>query len=114
MKRNIVVLFILLVAVCPARAQQPPQSHVFSEYMKDTKETRVETTMLYVGNTPEQFLQLQLRAWYPKQKLVQPAKRIGLDIYSFARAPLYQQEADWQLVAVADGETLALGRLDRL
>jgi hypothetical protein len=111
MKSHLIVLLCLLAVVCPAQPPQSPSSHITTEYLKDSKETRVSTNMLYVVNTPEQFLQLQLSAWYPKQQLVQPAKRISLDIFSYSRAPLYLREADWQVAVVADGETLELGRL---
>ena len=52
------LLLVFALPVC-ARAQS-----VRTEYMKDSKQTAVETNLLYLLNTPEQFVEMQLRGLY--------------------------------------------------
>jgi hypothetical protein len=60
-KHRIVFLVLLMLRVFSYVSVQG--SGVQMEYLKDSKTTRVETYMLYVYNTPDQFVELRLRSW---------------------------------------------------
>jgi hypothetical protein len=84
---------------------------VHTEYMKDYKTTRVETSMLYVYNTPDQFVQLTLRSWYKGEKLTSSPAKVDLEVFSFSKNPLYKKDKDRALVIVADGQESPIGNL---
>jgi hypothetical protein len=86
-------------------------SGVRSEYMKDNKTTRVETNMLYVYNTPDQFVQLVLRSWYKGEKLTSPPTKVDVEVFSFSRNPLYRKDKDRPFTIVADEEQATIGTL---
>ena len=86
-------------------------SGVHAEYLKDSKQTKVETSTLYIYNTPEQFVELALRAWYKGEKLTAPPTKVDVEIFSFSKNPLYPKEKDRPLVVVADGSPLPMGSL---
>src|SRR5689334_3645286 len=90
---------ILLTAMLYAQT-----SGVHSEYMKDSKSTKVETSSLYVYNTPEQFVELLFRSWYKGEKLTTPPTKIDLEIFSFSKNPIYSKEKDRPLVVIIDGQ----------
>ncbi|MDQ3907132.1 MAG: hypothetical protein M3268_02185 [Acidobacteriota bacterium] len=96
-----------------ARARQTPPPRVEKAYMKNVNRTRVDSALLYVANTPEQFVGLQLRAWYATQTLSKPADQIVLELFSFAHAALYRRDDERRLVAEADGSQIDLGPLSR-
>lgn len=83
-------------------------SHVRSEYLKDIKMTKVETDLMYVTNTPSQFVQMSLVSRYKGEKLVQPPSKVTLSIQSSSKDALYRKDKDRRLVAIADGEELSL------
>ena len=74
-KLHMIILVLLILGVSPSGHAQG--SGVHSEYMKDNKTTRVETNMLYVLNTPDQFVELMLRSWYKGDKLTAPPTKSG-------------------------------------
>lgn len=86
-------------------------SGVRTEYMKDNKSTRVETNMLYLINTPEQFLELQLRSWFKGSTISAPAREVAVEIYSFSKKPLFKKEADREIVAITDSGESKVGTL---
>jgi hypothetical protein len=96
-----VFLLIFALPVC-ARAQT-----VRAEYMKDVKRTKVETNLLYLLNTPEQFVEVQFSTTYKGETLVKPPDKIEMTVWSVSKKALYRSSG--QLSAVADGERLKLG-----
>jgi len=108
-KRCLFLAVLLVLTACVTGKAQ--SSGVHSEYMKDTKTTRVETFMLYVYNTPDQFVELQLRSWYKGEKLMSPPTKVDVEVFSFSKNPLYKKDKDRSLVIVADGQESAVGNL---
>lgn len=108
-KVHILFLNLLLLATCVTANAQGTGVH--AEYMKDNKTTRVETSMLYVYNTPDQFVELTLRSWYKGEKLTSPPTKVDLEVLSFSKNPLYKKDKDRALVIVADGQESPIGNL---
>jgi hypothetical protein len=105
---HVLFLNLLLLATCvTANAQET----VHTEYSKDYKTTRVETSMLYVYNTPDQFVELILRSWYKGEKLTSAPTKVDLEVFSFSKNPLYKKDKDRALVIVADGQESPIGNL---
>lgn len=105
-------LFLLLaISLSSATLVQAQDPHVRSEYMPKVKMTKVETDMLFVTNTAEQFVQVGLVAVYPNQQRVTPPKNVTLTIFSNSRKLLYESTKDQKLVAVTDGESWNVGEL---
>src|SRR4051812_39967300 len=94
--------FICLSAGIAVLAQG---SHVHSEYLPKIKMTKVETDMLFVSNTPEQFMQIGFVARYPNQQLVTPPKNITVTMFSNSLKPLYENSKNQNLIAVTDGDS---------
>jgi hypothetical protein len=107
-KVHVVVLNLLLLATC---VNGNAQDTVHTEYMKKNKTTRVETSMLYVYNTPDQFVELILRGWYKGEKLTSPPTKVDLEVLSFSKKPLYKKDKDRAFVIVADGQESPMGNL---
>lgn len=108
-KRHIFRTILLMLATyvtCNAQG-----SGIHTEYMKDNKTTRVETNMLYVYNTPDQFVELVLRSWYKGEKLTSPPTKVDVEVFSFSKNPLYKKDKDRSLVIVADGQESSIGNL---
>lgn len=101
-----VLLILATYAICNGQ-----ESGIHTEYMKDNKTTRVETNVLYVYNTPEQFVELVLRSWYKGEKLTSPPTKVDVEVFSFAKSPLYKKDKDRSLVIVADGQEYPVGNL---
>lgn len=108
-KVHILFLTLLLLATCVTANAQDTGVH--TEYMKDNKTTRVETSMLYVYNTPDQFVELIFRSWYKGEKLTSAPTNVDVDVFSFSKNPLYKKDKDRPLVAVADGQESQIGKL---
>lgn len=108
-KVHVLLLSLLLVATCVIGNAQGPG--IRTEYMKDNKTTRVETNMLYVYDTPDQFVQLMLRSWYKGEKLTSAPTKVDLEVFSFSRNSLYKETKDRALVIVADGQEFPIGKL---
>ena len=104
----LVLSLLMLVSTCLVGGQTPG---IHIEYMKDNKSTRVETNLLYVYNTPDQFVELMLRSGYKAEKLVKPPSGVSLEIFSLSKTPLYRKDRDRSVVAIADGTELAIGSL---
>ena len=101
---------ILAIALATLGQGQPPRVH--TEYMRAEDMTQVATNVLYVVNTPEQFMQLQFSGWYQGRQPVSPVALLKLGLYSFATAANYQTESQRRLVVVADGMAHDWGLLD--
>lgn len=104
-------LFLVLATCLTCMAQN---SGIHTEYMKDNKTTRVETSMLYVYNTPDQFVQLMLRSWYKGEKLTSPPTKVDIEIFSFSKTQIYKNDKDRSLVIIADGQEAVIGNLKNL
>jgi hypothetical protein len=103
-----VSLLLCLAANIHGQAQDP---HVHSEYMPKVKMTKVETDMLFVSDTPEQFMQIGFIGRYPNQQLITPPKIVNLTMFSNSAKPLYENSKDQRLVVVTDGESWKAGDL---
>ena len=110
MKSKHVFLLILLTWSSATTIGQTQDSHVHSEYMPKVKMTKVETDMLFVSDTSEQFMQLGFEARYPSGQL-KPPKNITLTIFSNSPKPLYENSKDQTLLAITDGESWKVGEL---
>jgi hypothetical protein len=83
-----------------------------TEYMKDDKTTRVETSLLYVRNTPDQFVELMFRGWFKGEKPVKPPTKIAIEMFSLAKNPLYESKRS--LIAICDGAQFEIGQVSDL
>jgi hypothetical protein len=108
-KVHLLFLSLLLLASCVTANAQDTGVH--TEYMKDNKTTRVESSMLYVSNTPDQFVELRLLSWYKGEKLTAPPAKVDLEVLSFSKDPLYKKDKDRAFVIVADGQESTMGNL---
>lgn len=108
-KVHVLFLTLLLLATCVTGNAQ--ETGIYTEYTKDYKTTRVETSMLYVYNTPDQFVELRLRSWYKGEKLAAAPTKVDLEVLSFSKNPLYKKDKDRALVIVADGQESPIGNL---
>ena len=108
-KVHVLLLSLVVLATCVTGNAQG--SGIRTEYIKDDKTTRVETNMLYVYNTPDQFVQLILRSWYKGEKLTSAPTKIDLEVFSFSKNSLYKETKDRGLVIVADGQEFTFGKL---
>ena len=107
-KPAFLILAFYLSFVTTGQAQD---THIRSEYMPKFKMTKVESDMMFVINTPDQFMQLGLIARYPNQQLVTPPKNVSLTIFSNSPKPLYESKKDQNLTAVTDGQSWKAGEL---
>jgi hypothetical protein len=106
------ILFLILAFVLSAAAiGQTQDPHVRSEYMPKVKMTKVETDMMFVINTNEQFMQLGLVARYPGQQLVKPPKNVTVTIFSNSPKLIYERTKDQNFIAVTDGQSWKAGEL---
>lgn len=105
------LLFIAFVLFGCLLSVEGQTSGVRTEYMKDDKTTRVETNLLYVVNTPEQFVELQLRSWYKGEKLTSGATKVEIAFYSFSKSQLYKKDKDRVVVILGDGVETKVGTL---
>jgi len=111
-KVHVLFLNLLLLSTCVIGNAQ--ETGIHTEYMKDTKTTRVETSMLYVHNTPDQFVELIFRSWYKGEKLTSSPTQVDLEVFSFSKNPLYKKDKDRALVIVADGQEFPIGKLTNM
>ena len=111
-KVHVLLLSLLLLTTYVTGNAQ--ESGIRTEYMKDNKTTRVETNMLYVYNTPDQFVELMLRSWYKGEKLTSAPIKVNLEVFSFSKDPLYKKDKDRELVIVADGQEFPIGKLTNM
>jgi TonB family protein len=103
MKISRLVLLAFCVFVLPSfvNAQDP---HVHTRYVEDSKTTVVETDLMYVINTPQQFVQVGLITRYSGERLEKPLKKVNLLIWSFSKADLYRKDTTRTLKVNTDGE----------
>jgi hypothetical protein len=81
-KRHMLPIMLVFVICVTCYAQG---SGIHTEYMKGEKTTRVETSMLYVYNSTDQFVQLMLRSWYKGEKLTSRPPRWTSRYFLFRR-----------------------------
>jgi hypothetical protein len=109
MKNAFILFFLVLLS---ARVGLAQESHVESRYEKSIDRTIVSSDVLYVINTPLQFMQIQLIGRYPgKGRPTQLPDRIYFEIYSYAPNALYQLDAKHRLLVKADDKVLDFGLL---
>jgi len=108
-KVHVLFLSLLVLATCVTANAQDTGVH--TEYTKDAKTTRVETSMLYVHNTPDQFVEVIFRSWYKGEKLTSAPTKVDVEVFSFSQNPLYKKDKDRVLVIVADGQQSPIGNL---
>jgi TonB family protein len=103
MKISRLFLLAFYAFVLPAfvNAQDP---HVHTRYVKDSKTTVVETDLMYVINSPQQFVQIGLITRYPGERLEKPLKKVDLLIWSFSKDGLYRKDIARTLKVNTDGE----------
>jgi hypothetical protein len=111
MKSSRLFFLILACYLSFAAIGQSQDTHVRSEYMPKIKMTKVESDMMFVINTVEQFMQVGLIARYPNQQLVTPPKNVTVTIFSNSPKLLYEGTNDQNLIAITDGESWKAGEL---
>jgi hypothetical protein len=109
MKTGLLIQTILFILI-GATQLYAQGTGVRTEYLKDDKSTKVETNMLYLGNTTDQFVGLQLTGRYKGEKLTS-APKIEVTIYSFSKDPIFKKDKDRILVIIADGTEMNLGTM---
>ena len=102
-----VIFFLIVFGALELSAQG---TGVKSEYLKDGNITKVETNMLYVGNTADQFVGIQLTGTYKGEKLESPPK-IEITVFSFSKEPIYKKDKDRVVVIIANGAETNVGTL---
>jgi hypothetical protein len=100
-------LFLIVIGAAELRSQD---TGVRSEYLKDDKATKVETNMLYLLNTGDQFLGMQFSGRFKGETLTS-SPTVEITIYSFSKDPLYKKDKDRTLALIADGVEAELGIL---
>ena len=109
MNKFLILVVLSLSMLTVVRAQE---SHVEAKYFKEIDRTVVNSDLIYAINNPSQFLQIQLRGRFVgKGKPAQMPDRLSLEIYSFARDPLYQSDANRRLKVKVDDQVLDFGLL---
>lgn len=93
----------------PAQGQKP---RVQKQYDKAENSTEVTANVLYLLNTPEHFIQLQVRGRHWGSQPILPAGGVYFEFYSFAAEKKYRAAGDRQLSGVADGRPLKFWRWD--
>jgi hypothetical protein len=100
------------MALAMSAVTRGQDSHVLTRYEKGIDRTVVHSDLLYVVNTPSQFIQIQMVGRYPKQgKPTEPPDRIYVEFFSFAAKPLYQMDVAHRLQVKADDQILDFGLL---
>jgi hypothetical protein len=95
---------ILAASLAPhARGQKP---RVQKQYDKTANATEVAANVLYLLNTPEHFIQLQVRGRHWGSQPILPAGGVYFEFYSFAAEKKYRAEGDRRLSGVAGGRPL--------
>lgn len=112
MKSSPLLFLILAFYLSLAAIGQTQDTHVRSEYMPKIKMTKVESDMMFLINTVEQFMQIGLIARYPNQQLVTPPKNITVTIFSNSPKLLYESTKDQNLIALTDGKSWKAGELE--
>lgn len=109
MKKAPILLILLLVAVSTGVAQA---SHVESRYEKSIDRTIVRSDLLYVINSPSQFMQIRFGCRYPGKGMPsQLPEQIYFDISSYSPNALYQLDAKHRLLVKADDKVIDFGLL---
>lgn len=111
MKFYKITLSLLIFGMLATAFGQTQDPHVRTEYLPKVKMTIVETDMMFVINTPEQFMQVGLVARYPNQQLITPPKAINITIFSNSPKLIYENTKDQNLIVVTDGESWRAGEL---
>lgn len=103
---------LIITSCIISYAQEEP--HVRSTYLTSVNVTVIETDVMYLTDTPAQFVQVFLRSSYKGEKLNKSPDKILLTILSTSQDVLY--ELDWRrnLAAVTDGKSWGLGEVRRL
>ena len=73
------LFLILAIYLSVTAVGQAQDTHVRSEYIPKIRMTKVESDMMFVINTAEQFMQVGLVARYPNQQLVASPKNVYPD-----------------------------------
>jgi TonB family protein len=104
MKISSLFLFMFFALVLPTSlgVQEP---HVHTRYVKESKTTIVETDLMYIIDTPQQFVQLGFLTRYPTERLEKPPKKIDLLIWSFSKEVLYREVKDHAVKFYTDAES---------
>jgi hypothetical protein len=109
-KLLISITFIFVPAFFVAGQQQ--KSRVHTEYLKDTNRTTVAANTLYVFNSPEQFVQLQLRGLIWGKEPLFPAEQLRLEFYSFSQSAIFKKEEDREIEITIDDHKLKLSKAE--
>ncbi len=101
--------FVAILVFASATIISGQGTGVRTEYLKDDNSTKVDTNMLYLLNTDDQFVQITFGSIFKGQdRPASPPKKIDIQIYSFSKKAVFK---DRSLVVITDTEEAKLGSL---
>jgi hypothetical protein len=101
--------FVLLLLLLGQTGGPPAPIHtVYDDYWKSTE---IKTNWLYVINAPDQFLQLKLVGRFDGKTMPKTGPGV-LEIQVISHAPKHKYVAPPELVAIADGVELRIGKME--
>lgn len=109
MRSSGIALLLILILPVVLFGQTP---HLKTAYDKESNRTQVLANTLYLVNTPEQFIQLQLGGVIWGRQPLFPAEEVVLEFYSFGSTAKYKDLKSRRLTVVLDGKELQLGTLE--
>lgn len=104
------ISFVLLLLLLGQTGGPPAPIHtVYDESMKSTE---IRTNFLYVLNAPDQFLQLKLVGRFPGKQMPKGGPTI-FEVEIISQAMEHRYVGLPELVAIADGVELRIGKMDQ-
>jgi hypothetical protein len=103
------ISFILLIILLGQTGGAPTPIH--TDYDKYWHWTEIKTNWLYVLNSPDQFLQLKLIARFDGKQMPRTGPT-ALQIEVISHAPKHKYVTPPELIAIADGVELRIGKMD--
>lgn len=99
------LIFSVLISTLLTYGQD---THVRSEYVKETNKTVIQTDWLRLLNSPQQFLELLLSTQYAGQQLKKSPEKLDLVIWSFSKDVQYKESEYQKLLITTDGESWSI------
>jgi hypothetical protein len=105
---RLISLVLLLLLLGQTSGPQLPIHTVYDDYWKFTE---IRTNWLYVLNAPDQFLQLKLVGRFTGKQMPKTGPT-ALQVEVISHAPKHKYVAPPELVAIADGVELRIGKME--
>jgi hypothetical protein len=104
------ISFALLLLLLGQTGSPPAPIH--TAYDESLESTEIKTNWLYVSNNPDQFLQLKLVGRFPGKQMPKTGPKI-FEVEIISQAPQHRYVGLPELVAIADGVELKIGKMDQ-